>query len=238
MNLNYIKARTIGEFSGLRINWPYMFANLTYPMSLLIISTILSQGKLLPFALAGALISSLALNGISMAAAIAPQREHKYVDMIIVTKVSPTDYMLGELLGQLIWSSTSIVIYLGLDIYFHLLTPITLLLTLFTGVLVLLATTEIAFWLTSFIKSNVNVYAMTIVLSLVMVTITPTFYPYTYLPKSVLTVLELVPTTSGAMLEQGLFNLEPMHWYLLIVLIVEAVVFFLIAKRLTRWREV
>ena len=214
-----------------------MFANLTYPMSLLIISTILSEGKLLPFALAGALISSLALNGISMAAAIAPQREDKYIDLLIVTKVSPTDYMLGELLGQIIWSGPSIVIYLLLDMYFKLLTPITFLFTLLIGILVLLTTTEIAFWLTSFVKSNANVYAMTIILSLVIVTITPTFYPYTYLPNSILTILKIVPTTSGAMLAQGLFNLEPMHWYLLIVLLVEATIFFLIAKHLTRWRE-
>lgn len=237
MNLNYIMARTIGEFGGLRINWPYMVANLGYPMSLLVVSTILSQGKLLPFALAGALISSLALNGISMAAAIAPQREHKYVDMMIVTKVSPIDYMIGELLGQIIWSTPSIALYLVLDTYFGLLTPITFLFTLLIGILVLLSTSEIAFWLTSFVKSNVNVYAMTILMSLVLVTITPTFYPYTYVPSPILTVLQVLPTASGAMLEQGLFGLEPMHWYLLGVLIVDAVVFFIVAKQLTRWRD-
>ena len=70
-----------------------------------------------------------------------------------------------------------------------------------------------------------------------MVTISPTFYPYTYLPKSALYVLELLPTGSAAIIEQGLFNLSPMLWYPMIILVVETIIFLLGARYLTKWRE-
>lgn len=238
LNLNYILTRAAIGINDIRATYPYIISNAAYPISLLVIVTILSQGKLLPYALVGGLISALAMNGISLAAAVAPLKsDYMYKDMIVTTKTSPTDYMLGELTSQLVWSSPSIVLFFLLDIYFGLLTPFTFVMTLFIGLLVLLITSSISFWISSFVRHTFNVWAMSTLLSIILITISPTFYPYSYLPKGVLYVMEILPTTSAAVLEQGIFNLAPMSWYPLVILIIEVIGFFLVAKYLTKWRE-
>ena len=188
--------------------------------------------------LLGGLISILALNGISLAAAIAPMKtDYMYKDMIVASRTSPSDFMFGELVAQLMWTAPSILLFLLLDFYFNLLTPFSLVVTLFIGLLVMLIATSIAFWISSLMKNTVNVWPLGIILSTILITISPTFYPYSYLPKSALYVLELLPTTSAAVIEQGVFNLAPMVWYPLIILVVETIVFLLIARYLTKWRE-
>jgi ABC-2 type transport system permease protein len=199
---------------------------------------ILSHGALISYALAGGLIAILAMNGISLAAAIAPMKtDYMYKDMIVASRSSPMDFMFGELLAQLLWTAPSVLLFLGLDAYFGLLTSFSLLITLFVGVLIMLITTSIAFWISSLMKNTVNVWPLGIILSVVLITISPTFYPATYLPKNVLHILELLPTTSAAVIEQGVFNLTPMVWYPLLILVIEAIGFLLVARYLTKWKE-
>ncbi len=238
MNLNYIIMRARVGVWEIKHTYMYIIANLSYPISLLFIVAVLSGGKLLPYALAGGLMAILAMNGITMAAAIAPMKEdYKYKDLIVATKTSAMDFMIGEMVPQLIWSVPSIAVYLLLDIYFHLLTPFGLIMTLFIGLLVLLSASSIAFLITSYVKSTPNIYGMTIILSLIFITISPTFYPYTYLPHQVLQILEILPTTTASMLGQGIFGLAPMNFSALLLLVVETVVFFMLAKYFTVWRE-
>ena len=45
------------------------------------------------------------------------------------------------------------------------------------------------------------------------------------------------PTGSAAIIEQGLFNLSPMLWYPMVILVAETIVFLLGARYLTKWRE-
>lgn len=238
MNLNYIRMRAIVGINDIKVTYPYIISNLAYPLSLLFIVGILSHGMLITFALAGGLVSILALNGISLAAAIAPMKtDYMYKDMIVASKTSPSDFMFGEMIAQLMWTAPSILLFLILDAYFGLLTPFSLIVTLFVGFLVTLIATSIAFWLSSLIRNSVNVWPISIILSTIMITISPTFYPYTYLPKSALYILELLPTGSAAIIEQGLFNLAPMVWYPMIILVIETIGFLLIARYLTKWRE-
>lgn len=230
--------RTIVGFNDLKVTYPYIISNLSYPLSLLFVVGILSHGALISYALAGGLIAILAMNGISLAAAIAPMKtDYMYKDMIVASRSSPMDFMFGELLAQLLWTAPSVLLFLGLDAYFGLLTSFSLLITLFVGVLIMLITTSIAFWISSLMKNTVNVWPLGIILSVVLITISPTFYPATYLPKNVLHILELLPTTSAAVIEQGVFNLTPMVWYPLLILVIEAIGFLLVARYLTKWKE-
>ena len=230
--------RTIVGFNDIKVTYPYIISNLSYPLSLLFVVGILSHGTLISYALAGGLISILAMNGISLSAAIAPMKtDFMYKDMIVASKSSPMDFMFGEMIAQLLWTTPSVLLFLVLDAYFGLLTPFSLLITLIVGVLITLITTSIAFWISSLMKNTVNVWPLGIILSVVLITISPTFYPATYLPKNVLYVLELLPTTSAAVIEQGIFNLTPMVWYPLLILVIEAIAFLLIARYLTKWKE-
>ncbi len=238
MNLNYIVGHVVIGARSIKVNWPYMVSNLAFPLSLLFVVGILSQGKLLPFALVGGLLSIIAMNGITAVSYLGSLKfDYIYQDLIMTTKTSKIDYMFAHLLGELVWIIPSVVLYFVLDIIFSILTPYTFLMTLFLGALVSVATYSISFWFSGVVKNNRYTPAIGTVLGLLMITLPPTFYPYTYLPKSALYILTFIPTTPAVILAQGVFGIAPMQWYMLPVLIIETLAYFLIAKYLTKWRE-
>ena len=124
-----------------------------------------------------------------------------------------------------------------LDLSYNLLNPANLLMTMIICLLLTISSFSLFFLLFSFIKQMRKARAISSMLSIVMSTIVPTFYPYTYLPKSVLLALSIIPSTPAAVLEQGLFNLAPIQWYMLGILVTETIVYFMAAKYLTKWRD-
>ena len=93
------------------------------------------------------------------------------------------DFLLGEIFGALAWAFPGFIIYLLLDLYMHLLNPISFVLTLFIIGIVLISTSSIAFWISGLTKTSRNVWGLTSLLSIFMTIIPPTFYSYTLLPK-------------------------------------------------------
>ncbi len=239
MNLKFITAHSWLTGAGsLRSTWLYMISSIGFPLSLLFVVGVLSDGALLPYALAGGLIAVVATNGITTMADLGMFKfEYMYKDLIVTSKVSPIDYMLGVMLADLFWSIPAIAIYFVLDIIYRILTPYSFVMTLIVAVLVLLSTASLGFVLTSLVKHQRFVWAITGMLSLVMMIFPPTFYPYKYLPHWILLVLAISPTTPAAVLEQGFFGLAPTLWYMLGILIAETIILFMIAKYLTVWRE-
>ena len=77
---------------SIKVNWPYMVSNLAFPLSLLFVVGILSQGKLLPFALVGGLLSIIAMNGITAVSYLGSLKfDYIYQDLIMTTKTSKID---------------------------------------------------------------------------------------------------------------------------------------------------
>jgi ABC-2 type transport system permease protein len=109
--------------------------------------------------------------------------------------------------------------------------------TLIIGVCVLISTASIAFVVSSFVKHIRNIWSIASILTVLLTVLPPTFYPYTYLPKEALTILLIFPTTSAAVLEQGVFGISPMLWNMFYILIAETVILFLVARYFTIWRE-
>ncbi len=215
-----------------------MISSVGFPLSLLFVVGVLSDGTLLPYALAGGLISVVATNGITTMADLGMFKfEYMYKDLIVTTRTSSIDYMLGVMLADFFWSIPSIAIYFVLDIIFHILTPYSFVMTLIVAVLVLLSTASLGFLLTSLVKHQRFVWAITSLLSLLMMIFPPTFYPYKYLPHWILLILSLSPTTPAAVLEQGFFGLAPTLWYMFYILVAETIILFMVAKYLTVWRE-
>ncbi len=223
---------------GMRLNWPYLLSATLSPMSLLFVVGVLSSGKGLPFALAGGLISMVTIMSIGEAGGMAWFRfDIKYIDLIITTATSQIDFMLGEIAGTVIWAIPGLLIYLAMDLYFNLLSPLALIVTLFVIGLIFISVTSIAFWLSGVVKYSRHVWAFVGLLSLVMTILPPTFYSYTFLPKPALYALLIIPSTSAAIVEQGVFGISPMNWWALVVLIIETVAYFMVARHLTKWRD-
>ena len=241
MNPNYTIAYLFATLKSIRVNWMYMVSNLMFPVSLMFVVGILSQGRLLPYALVGGLISITAMSGVNSIAYLASLRfDFLYQDLIVTTKTTKMDYMFAHLLGELVWVVPSVVFFFILDAIYGLLTPYTFLMTLLLAGMVSISTYSMAFWMTSRVKHTRNAWPIGIILSLFLITVSPTFYPYTYLPKYILGVLSILPTTPAVVLAQGVFGLTPsvaIQWYMLPVLIIETAAYLLIAIYTTRWVE-
>ncbi len=239
MNLRYIYSATVVfAFRSVRVNFPYVISNLAFPLSLLFIVGVLSEGTLLPFALAGGLVAIMAINGISASNYLATFRQdYKYQDLIITTKTSAITYMIAELVSNLIWCVPSVALYIVMDLYFGLLSPFSFLVTMVVALLTSLATVSLGFIIAGLVKHTRQMWALATILSTLVTVVAPTFYPYTYLSRNVLLVLSIIPTTPGAVLEQGVFGLAPIHWYMLLILVIETAVLFVLAKYFTPWRE-
>lgn len=239
MNPRFISAHAwLTGAAALRSNWLYMVTEMGFPLSLLFVVGVLSEGTLLPYALAGGLIAIVATNGIFTMADLGMFKfEYMFKDLIVTTRTSPMDYMFGVMFADFFWSIPSIVLYFILDIIFHILTPYAFVMTLIVAALVLLSTASLGFVLTSLVRHQRFVWAITGMLSLVMMIFPPTFYPYQILPHSILLALAISPTTPAAVLEQGFFGLTPTLWYMFYILIAETIILFLLAKYVTVWRE-
>ncbi len=229
------------SLKSISVNWMYIVSNLMFPVSLMIVVGILSQGKLLPFALVGGLISITAMSGVNSIAYLASLRfDFLYRDLVVTTKTTKMDYMFAHLLGEFVWVVPSIAFYFILDVIYGLLTPYTFLMTLLLACMVSISSYSIAFWITSRIKHTRNAWPIGTVLSLLLITVSPTFYPYTYLPKYILDILTILPTTPAVVLAQGIFGLTPslpIQWYMLPILFVETAAYLLIAVYTTQWVE-
>ena len=65
----------------------------------------------------------------------------------------------------------------------------------------------------------------------------PTFYPYSYVPKSFLYIIALSPTTPAAVIAQGAFGLSAPMNSMFYIMIIETVIYTILARILVRWRE-
>ncbi len=239
MNLKYICMHVwlIGV-KPIKTLYMYMISNIAYPLSLLFAVGVLSDGKLLPFALSGGLVALTAANTLVIAGEIAVFRlQNRYQDLIVSTNAGPIDYMIGETIAGISWAIPGIAFYFAMDLVYGILNPYRIVMTLFVSALLIISLASIAFVMASRVKYVRNIWAISGILSILLMTISPTFYPYTYIPKYVLFALSIIPTTPAAVLEQGIFGIAPIAWYMLPILIVECIIYVMIAKWFIRWRE-
>ncbi|MCL4389666.1 hypothetical protein M1397_03630 [Candidatus Marsarchaeota archaeon] len=147
MNLKFISTHAWLTGAGsLRSTWLYMVSSMGFPLSLLFVVGVLSDGTLLPYALAGGMIAVVATNGIGTMADLGMFKfEYMYKDLIVTTKSSPSDYMIGVMLADLFWSLPAITIYFILDVIYNILTPYSFFMTIAVSILVLLSTASLGF---------------------------------------------------------------------------------------------
>ncbi|HLH85450.1 MAG TPA: ABC transporter permease [Thermoplasmataceae archaeon] len=217
----------------------YIIASLSSPLTLLFIVYILSKGTLLKFALVGGFIGLVASVALSSSGDAAFMRlQLRMQDLLVPSKVKPSDYMIGLTLSYFIFSLPGLVLYGLLGWYFKLFTPLSALLLVIVMLILVIATSSVSFIVSGTIKHVRNVWGIAGIMSVVMTVLPPTFYPYTYLPSWALIVLSVTPVTPAAIVAQGVFGLQPILINEIYVLLAETVVFFSLARYLTRWREV
>lgn len=222
--------------SILRRTPQWIAADLALPISLFILIYLLSNGKLVDYAIVGGMLAVMASTGIASAGSSAYFRLTLHIeDLLIPTKISKVDYMFGFMLGYLLYSSPGLALYALLGLAYHLFTAYNVLITVFVLGLVAVATTSIGLLVSSFVKNQRAIWAIPGLLSVTLTVIPPLFYPYTVLPKALLYAFMVVPVTSASMLLQGYYSLEPINNLALVVLVIETLVYFMLAVKFMKW---
>jgi ABC-2 type transport system permease protein len=217
----------------------YIASSIMYPLAFLFLIAIFTQGKFIEVAVVGGFIAIIASNAIYSSSDAAFQRiQLRFQDLLVATNVSFYDYMFAMALSYLANSLPGVAVYAVIGLLLHIFTiPKAL---AFTGVLILvmLAASSIAFIIVGLIKHIRNVWGIAGIVSLVLTVIPPTFYPYALIPKTALYALMISPVTPAAMLAQGIFGISKFPVYAIPVLVIEVIVYFFLAIKLNRWREI
>ncbi len=239
MNLRFIGAFTwYYGINAIPRGMSYVISSIIYPLVFLFLVTIFSAGRLIDFAVIGGFLSIIATNAIYGSSDAAFQRiQLRIQDLFVATSLTPFDYSFGLTFSYLATALPGLLIYGLIAAYLGIFSVLPFLAFVGVMLLLLVAAMSVAVVITSFIKHVRNLWGIISIVSVVLTMVPPTFYPYVILPKWALYLLMISPVTPAAMLSQGLFGLEAMPWYALPVLVIETLVYFTIAMRMSGWRE-
>lgn len=216
----------------------YVIASIVTPLTLLFLVFVLSNGRLVQFAVVGGFVTMIAANGLTSASDAAFLRlQARIQDLFIATSIGSVDYMIGLTMSFLLFTTPGIILYAALAVAYHLFTVLRILELIGVLFLLSLSTSAISFIIAGSIKHIRNVWGITGILSIIMTVIPPTFYPYTYLPKFVIYFLAISPATPASIILQGAYGLSPVLLLMVPVLLVETVIYLSLARYFTRWRE-
>lgn len=225
-------------WSSLKRGPTYIISYLSLPLSLLFLVYVLSQGRLVSYSILGGLISVIASNSLSSIGDFAFMRlELRLQDLLVATEVGPMDYMAGLMLGNLLFSSPGVLVYLLMGYLIGLIKSFTLPLLMGVLLLVLISTSSLSMVLASRLKHTRHSWGLAGLLSIAFTVIPPMYYPYDVLPRPILYALMLSPPTPGAVILQSYYGLAPGELWPGLVLVGETVAFLLMARYFTRWRE-
>lgn len=214
-----------------------IIANIVTPICLMVIISLISGGKLVDFAAVGgvvAIISSTTLASTFQSALF--RLEFGIHELLVATKVSILDYILGFFVANVVFASPGITFFAILSIILAIATPARIAATVLVAVTLALATTSIALFVGGKIKRTIGMGAISGILSAIMTLIAPTFYPYTALPKAVLYVLAVSPVTMADITLQGAYGLQPAIAIAPVVLVIEVAFYVGVAWKFGRWR--
>ena len=220
-----------------------LVSNLLTPISIIIVVTFVSHGALVGEAVAGALITAFVGGGLGLQADLAHlKNDFRFQDMIVSSPTSAGVYLFGMGLSELIFQIPSIVVILVLaSVYIH--TTVFVALEILVVLLLLYVFSVVLGFFLSTVSSDIlQSWSFIGILSLLLTTIPPVYYPITYIPMPWRYVAYISPTTYAASIVQGALGYIPLSagaaaldWA---VLAAVCVVLFVMAVKKNRWRDV
>ena len=220
----------------------YVIASLSSPLTLLFLVFILAGNTLVRFAIVGGflgLVASVSFASVADAAFLRIQL--RIQDLFIATSVSPTDYILGLTLSYVIFSMPGIILYAILGVIYGLFNFVSVVALILILVVLTISTASLSMAIGGAVNHIRNVWGIAAIMQVFLTVLPPTFYPYENLMRIspfYLYALAASPTTPAAVLAQGFFGLgEPIMYSMIYIFIAEAVIFFILARYFTRWRE-
>ncbi len=225
-------------------NFPITLVNtLLSPLSFLIVITFVSRGRLISVAVLGGLVMTMISSGIGLQGDLSHlKNDFKLQDMVVSSPTRSSTYIAGMAISEIVYSLPALAVLIVL-FYFFDRTGIVAIMTIL-GVMGLsfVFSISLGFTLSTISYDIIQSWAFSGIVSTLLSTIPPVYYPITYIPLPYRYVAYISPTTYAAQLAQnaiGAFHIsitmQIIDW---IILLLFTVIFLLIAVKKARWREI
>lgn len=224
-------------------NFPIMFVNaMLGPFGFLIVITFASQGTLLGVAIEGAMVMTMVSAGMALQGDLSHlKNDMKFQDMIVSSPTPAFVYIIGMGVSELIYYLPNIVV---LSILMMAFVHPALATAVAVGAVMLIMfafAIALSFLLSTLSSDIIQSWAFTGMVSTLLSTLPPVYYPITYIPLPWRYIAYLSPTTYAAEIAQaaaGFLSISQANivadW---LVLLAATAIMLIVAARKTRWRE-
>jgi ABC-2 type transport system permease protein len=241
--LNQIYASVLIDAIYQMKNYPItLVSNVIAPFSVLILIILVSHGQLLSISIEGALITSMISGGVTLQIDLSHiKNDFKLQDMLISSPTTALTYTLGMAMAALTNSLPALVVLTALAILFIHTGAIGALTILFVFVLMFAFSVALGFMLSTFSTDIQQNRAFVSILTVILATIAPIYYPITFIPAVIRPIAYLSPATYAAEIAQNAIGDLPLsslnlalNW---LVLIVVSTILFVVASKKSHWRD-
>lgn len=224
-------------------NYPIILVNTVIsPLSFLLVISFVSRGALTQVAIEGAFVMIMVSSGIGLQGDLSHlKNDFKLQDMVVSSPTRAQTYILGMAVSELVYSIPAFAVLLILGGMFISL-GVTVILVILAALLITFTfSIVLGFMLSTLSTDIIQSWAFAGIISMFLSTIPPVYYPITYIPLPYRYLAYLSPTTYAAEIVQNASGfLAVSQWQIGLdwaVLVLVTVILFVIAARITRWRE-
>ena len=226
------------------VNYPVTLVNtLLAPLSILAVVTFASHGTLLPVAAEGALIMNMVGSGTVMQGDLSHlKNDMRLQDMVVSSPTGAGIYVAGMAISQIVYSLPTLVLLAIFNILFVHLTAIGALILAADMATIFTFAVSLGFFLSTLSTDIVQSWAFAGILSPLLTTIPPIYYPISYIPFPYRYLAYISPTTYAAQIAQSQAGFAALsvlqtavYWLILIII---TLIFTFIAVKRSRWRDV
>lgn len=219
-----------------------LISNLLSPIAIIIIVAFVSHGSLLGVAVSGALMTTFVSGGLGIQSDLAHlKNDFKLQDMVVSSPTGAGTYILGMALSNLFFLLPSLIVLLILAFIFIQASLLGALEIAVVLILMYIFATVFGFFLSTISTDIMQSWAYAGILSIVLTTIPPVYYPITYIPLPWRYIAYISPTTYAAGIVQdalGYLSLSSqtlvIYW---VVIILVSLALFVVAVKKNRWRD-
>ena len=225
------------------INYPVVLINtLLAPLAILAVVTFASKGALLPVAAVGALIMNMVSSGTSLQQDLSHlKNDMRLQDMIVSSPTTSLVYIVGMAISEIVSSIPTLAFLVILNVIFVKITLLGGLIIFLDMATIFTFSISLGFYLSTFTSDIIQSWGFSGILSPLLTTIPPVYYPITYIPYPYRYLAYLSPTTYASEIAQsqtGFFNPGVVGFSIawIVLLAITGALTYLALKR-SRWRE-
>jgi len=224
-------------------NYPItLVSNVIAPFSVLVLILLVSHGQLLGVSIEGALITSMISGGVNLQIDLSHMKnDFRIQDMLVSSPTSALAYAVGMAMAALTNALPALSVLTVLALLFIRTSVFGVLSILGVFFLMFAFSVALGFMLSTFSTDIQQNRAFVSILTVVLATIAPIYYPITYIPFPIRYVAYLSPATYAAEIAQNSIGALPLPPSTLAVdwavVVLVCVALFFIAVKKSHWRD-